>query len=174
MILNCNSCGKQFVVPDNAIGPSGRLVQCSSCGSKWKQFPITTNEKKATIIRPVVKQAISKSISQNKKIVKKKAKKKKRDISLYSPEYLAKKHGIKIGEKKIKESRNLKVSIKPSFGFYNSLLLFLVLIVFISRGLYFSQNFIVELIPDSEFYLNYFFESVRNIFEIWKSLIANY
>ena len=40
MILTCNSCEKKFVVPDNAIGASGRLVQCSSCGNKWKQFPV--------------------------------------------------------------------------------------------------------------------------------------
>ena len=40
MILNCNSCGKKFVVPDKAITASGRLVQCGSCGNKWKQFPI--------------------------------------------------------------------------------------------------------------------------------------
>ena len=46
MILNCNSCGKKFVVPDNAITASGRLVQCGSCGNKWKQFPI--NEVKKT------------------------------------------------------------------------------------------------------------------------------
>ena len=46
MILSCNSCEKKFVVPDNAIGPSGRLVQCSSCGNKWKQFPIKNEVKK--------------------------------------------------------------------------------------------------------------------------------
>ena len=40
MILGCNSCEKKFVVPDNAISATGRLVQCSSCGNKWKQFPI--------------------------------------------------------------------------------------------------------------------------------------
>ena len=44
MILSCNSCEKKFVVPDNAITASGRLVQCSSCGNKWKQFPIKVKE----------------------------------------------------------------------------------------------------------------------------------
>ena len=39
MILTCSSCGKKFVVPDNAITASGRTVQCGSCGNKWKQFP---------------------------------------------------------------------------------------------------------------------------------------
>ena len=40
MILRCNSCEKKFLVPDNAIGAAGRLVQCSSCGNKWTQYPI--------------------------------------------------------------------------------------------------------------------------------------
>ena len=44
MILSCNSCGKKFVVPDQAITPSGRLVQCGSCGNKWKQFPVVRNK----------------------------------------------------------------------------------------------------------------------------------
>ena len=46
MILTCNSCGKKFVVPDNAITSSGRTVQCGSCGNKWKQFPVNENKKK--------------------------------------------------------------------------------------------------------------------------------
>ena len=40
MILECKSCQKKFIVPDNAITNAGRLVQCSSCGNKWTQFPI--------------------------------------------------------------------------------------------------------------------------------------
>ena len=42
MILSCNSCEKKFVVPDQAITPAGRMVQCGSCGNKWKQFPINS------------------------------------------------------------------------------------------------------------------------------------
>ena len=90
---------------------------------------------------------------------------------MYSPEYLAKKHGIKIinvqPEKKIKKQAKVKVS----FGFYNSLIVFIFFVIALSRILYFSQGFIVSNIPASEYYLNYFFESIRNIFEIWKNLI---
>ena len=49
MILNCNSCGKKFVVPDNAITASGRMVQCGSCGNKWKQFPINQIKKNQSL-----------------------------------------------------------------------------------------------------------------------------
>ena len=40
MILECKSCQKKFIVPDNAIPNAGRLVQCSSCGNKWTQYPL--------------------------------------------------------------------------------------------------------------------------------------
>ena len=52
MILTCNSCGKKFVVPDNAITTSGRMVQCGSCGNKWKQFPMGEIKKPQSISRP--------------------------------------------------------------------------------------------------------------------------
>ena len=63
---------------------------------------------------------------------------------------------------------------KVSFGFYNSLLLFIVVIITASRGLYFFQDFIIQAFPFTEFYLNYFFESIRNMFEIFKNLISSY
>ena len=39
MILNV-SRAKKIYCSDNAITNAGRLVQCSSCGNKWTQFPI--------------------------------------------------------------------------------------------------------------------------------------
>ena len=177
MILTCNSCNKKFVVPDSAITASGRMVQCGSCGNKWKQFPMGEVEKTQSITRPkkVISrpQPVQQKIQKPKK-VKKTTPKKTREISLYSPEYLAKKHGINIKDTQTVKEISNKEKSKVSFGFYRSLLVFIVLLIFISRSLYFAQTFIVDVIPGLEFYLNYFFESMRNIFEIWKSLIANY
>ena len=116
-------------------------------------------------------QPVQQKIQKPKKI-KKTAPKKTREISLYSPEYLAKKHGIKIGDVKPEKISNRNKKDKVSFGFYNTLILFIFLIISISRILYFSQDFIVTIFPISEFYLDYFFESIRNIFEIWKNLIS--
>ena len=177
MILTCNSCGKKFVVPDSAITASGRMVQCGSCGNKWRQYPV--GEVKKTQSIPRTKKIVSKPQPIKQKIekpkkVKRTAPKKPREISLYSPEYLAKKHGIKINdaqpEKKISKQEKRKVS----FGFYNSLIVFIFFVIALSRILYFSQGFIISNIPASEYYLNYFFESIRNIFEIWKNLITYY
>ena len=114
----------------------------------------------------------SKKFKNQKK--KKTVSRKPREISLYSPEYLAKKHGIKINDSRPLKEINKKEKVKVSLGFYNSLIIFIVFVIALSRILYFSQGFIVSNIPVSEYYLNYFFESIRNIFEIWKNLIANY
>ena len=174
MILTCNSCDKKFVVPDSAISASGRMVQCGSCGNKWKQYPINKTKKLESISRPqkiVPKSQVIKHKTQKPKKVKN-TPKKSREISLYSPEYLAKKHGIKLEEAKIKKIANKTKDERVSFGFYNSLILFVILIIALSRILYFSQNFIISYFPITEFYLNYFFENIRNVFEIWKNLIT--
>ena len=175
MILTCNSCSKKFVVPDSAITASGRMVQCGSCGNKWKQFPVGEVKKTQSITRPQGVVSRPKTVQQKiqkPKKVKKTAPKKPREISLYSPEYLAKKHGIKINETVTTKTAKKTEKNKVSFGFYNSLIVFIIFIIAISRILYFSQNFLISLFPMSEFYLNYFFESIRNIFEIWKNLIT--
>ena len=170
MIINCNSCDKKFVVPDKAITSSGRVVQCGSCGNKWKQFP--KNEEKITSIKIKKNKKISNiSVTKIPKTKKNKPKK-KREIDLYSPEYLAKKHGINLNEISNKPKPGAKR--KASFGFYSSLIILLVFVIAISRILYFFQDFIIMKLPFTEIYLKYFFESIRNLFEIWKSLISNY
>ena len=176
MILTCNSCDKKFVVPDSAITVSGRMVQCGSCGNKWRQFPVGMVKKTQSI--PSTPKIVSKSKPVQQKIQKSKkvktAPKKTREISLYSPEYLAKKHGIKITDTQPEKKNSKQEKGKVSFGFYNSLIVFIFFIIALSRILYFSQGFIVSSIPASEYYLNYFFESIRNMFEIFKNLISSY
>ena len=175
MILSCNSCDKKFVVPDNAIGANGRLVQCSSCGNKWTQFPVGIAEKKEVISKPAIKQTITKRVTPKKpKSIKRKVPKKTREINLYSPEYLAKKHGIKIKDSEPKASKGSISKDKVSFGFYSALLVFAVFVIFFSRSLYFAQSYIMTLFPITEFYLSYFFENIRNIFEIFRNLITSY
>ena len=170
MIITCNCGEKKFSLPDNSIPVAGRMVQCGFCGIKWKQFP-PQNLKEKTTIDKKTSVAVKKPIT---KIPKPKTKKvqKPREINLYSPEYLQKKHGISLNNVEINKK---KVNYnKVSFGFYNSLLLFIMIIIIISRCLYFFQDFITQNFPFSEFYLNYFFESMRNMFEIFKNLTASY
>ena len=67
MILTCNSCSKKFVVPDNAITAAGRMVQCGSCGNKWKQFPIGKIKKTQSTSRSQKVASRPKQIQQNNK-----------------------------------------------------------------------------------------------------------
>ena len=168
MIINCNSCEKKFVVPDQAITSDGRVVQCGSCGNKWKQYPKKDGE--ITKIEIKKNKKISKISETKLSKPKKKKSKKKREIDLYSPEYLAKKHGINLNETSSKPI----IKNKVSFGFYSSLIILLVFVIAFSRILYFFQDYIFTKLPFTEYYLKYFFESTRNLFEIWKSLISNY
>ena len=168
MILSCNSCDKRFVVPDNAISATGRLVQCSSCGNKWTQFPIgnkTKPKKEISKIQPAPK----KIKSPTKKKIKKKT-----GPDLYSPEYLAKKHGIKIDGKTTVKNKTTKDKTKVSFGFYSFLIVSIVITISILRLLYFAKDIVVEKFPISEIYINYLFESIRNIKEIIQSFLAGY
>ena len=169
MILSCNSCEKKFVVPDKAITISGRLVQCGSCGNKWKQFPEKIDQKKE-LSKPDLN--LDKEKIKNITKIKKLKKNKKKNFNMYSPEYLAKKHGININDSNDTEKNLTKKSV--SFGFYNSLILLIVFFITLSRSLYFFEDMIVKNFPISEFYLNYFFESLKNISEIIKNLISSY
>jgi len=130
MIITCNCGEKKFTPPDNSIPASGRLVQCGFCGLKWKQFPVVEIIKTPSIARPknVVSrpQPVQQKIQKPKK-VKKTTPKKQREISLYSPEYLAKKHGIQINDTQPVKNISKKEKGKVSFGFYNSLILFIFL-----------------------------------------------
>ena len=174
MIINCNSCDKKFVIPDQAITSSGRMVQCGSCGNKWKQYP-KVGEKilplKKEKILPLKKSKSIPKVSVTKiSKPKKKTTKRKREIDLYSPEYLAKKHGINLNTKDDKPITKNKVSL----GFYGSLIIFIIFLIVFSRSIYFFQDFIIQKFPSTKYYLEYFFESIRNLFEIWKSLILIY
>ena len=170
MIITCNCGEKKFSLPDNSIPVAGRMVQCGFCGIKWKQFPPQNLNNETKIDKKIIP-SIKKPAP---KITKSKAKKvkKPREINLYSPEYLQKKHGISLDN--VETNKKQITDKKVSFGFYNSLLLLIVVIISVSRGLYFFQDFITQNLPFTEFYLDYFFESMRNMFEIFKNLISSY
>ena len=171
MILSCNSCEKKFVVPDNAIGVNGRIVQCSSCGNKWKQFP-QNKEVKPKEVNINIK-SINKKPKNEKKISKRKFKK-KIGPSLYSPEYLAKKHGIRINKTLDSKNISIKNKINVNFGFYNSLIVFFIITLTVVRLLYFSQDIIVNRFPFFEVYLEYLFENIINIKMMIQNFLLNY
>ncbi len=171
MILSCNSCEKKFVVPDNAIGANGRLVQCSACGNKWKQFPIG---EKVKIVEKTTKIKSQPKKIQNLTKKTKRRVKRKTGPDLYSPEYLAKKHGIKINSSPIPKSQPINNKSKVNFGFYSFLIISIIVTITILRLVYFAQDTIVEKFPSSKIYIDYLFESIRNIKDIIQDFFIGY
>ena len=48
MILICPACNTRYLVPDSAIGPTGRSVRCASCRHSWFQDGVAPVEKSST------------------------------------------------------------------------------------------------------------------------------
>jgi predicted Zn finger-like uncharacterized protein len=142
MLINCNSCQKKFVVPDSAIKESGRLVQCSACGSQWKQFPV------------------KEKIYEKKEVKVKKKSKKKR--GLYTEEYLKKKHGLVINDfKDSLQNRNFnKNKKKNGLGFYSYILILIIFLFTIFGILNLNKDIIVQNYPATEIYIEYLYETI--------------
>ena len=172
MILECKSCQKKFIVPDNAITKAGRLVQCSSCGNKWTQFPVIEKTAKKPKNLQVKKETIKKAVkiqtkTKEQKIFsatekKKKIVRKKRGPSIYSKEYLEKKHGINIDGNNTRKEKNYshnKVS-KSYFGFYSYLIILLFLVSSVIGILNLTKEIIIFYLPFTEMYIEYLFENL--------------
>tara|TARA_X000001036_G_scaffold293070_1_gene272355 strand:+ start:137 stop:670 length:534 start_codon:yes stop_codon:yes gene_type:complete len=172
MIIECKSCNKKFIIPDSAIGPSGRLVQCSSCGNKWKQTPVVKNSENLILNDKKTQQTqINKKIKKDKNITKFKKRKK---TETYSREYLEKKHGIKIINPSLsvssKKNNKKKTNISSvGLGFYNSLLIFVIFLITFFGVLDLTKDLIVINFPYLESYVNYIFEAV----DIMKTLFLD-
>ena len=165
MLVNCNSCQKNFTVPDSAITEEGRLLQCGSCGNKWIQYPIKNEGKKKEERKKVIPKITSEKIDKSQKEfkIKKKSKKKKREINLYSEEYLEKKHGIVI-----KDSSNKKVREKTSnTSFFNYLICTTIIIIAAFGILNMTKENLILNYPFMESYV----DSLYEILEIFKITI---
>tara|TARA_B100000401_G_C52397181_1_gene527106 strand:- start:9 stop:539 length:531 start_codon:yes stop_codon:yes gene_type:complete len=174
MIIQCTSCEKKFNVPDSAITASGRLVQCSSCGNKWTQYPSKSI--------PAVKSASPSS--PIKKVKPKKKTSKKTGPVPYSKEYMQQKWGTNIQSyaqdkglsKKIKKiSKKEKIKTpkkieKIGFGFFNYIIVIFIFSTFFIGILNFERSRIGRKFPFLEPYIDHFFESL----EIFKVLILDF
>lgn len=165
MIIICKSCNKNFNVPQNAIPKEGRLVQCSSCGNKWVQFP-----------------EVSKKVDTKKSIkpvsVKKTPKKrtvKRSGPTIYSSEYLEKKHGIKIKDtSNTSKTRTAKKEVKTSLGFYSVFLITIIFLTAFLGVLNLNKELVISNLPVTEKYINYLFENINIIWIIFKDIVAIY
>ena len=160
MNIQCNSCQKTFSVPDNAITSKGRLVQCSSCGNKWTQYPVANEKSKKTFLSKPIRSDSDKIIKSNKKKIKRKKK-----VDTFSPEYLQKKYGLKIiNPSSLQVNNNKKKTIqKISFGFYNYLITTVVLLITIFGILNLTKDIIIFHYPVIENQIYYIYETLDNL-----------
>ena len=170
MIIECNSCNKKFNVPDNAIPATGRLVQCSNCGNKWTQYPLKANKSK--ISSPAFAVAPKKTVKKNKT---KKKTKKRIGPTIYSSEYLEKKHGIKINQdinKKIIEKNYNNESY--GLGFYSSIIILIIFLISFFGVLDLTKDIIIFNYPFLESYISYLYETIENIRIIFTDFLSVY
>ena len=168
MKIQCNSCSKTFLVPDNAITNLGRLVQCSSCGNKWTQYPIKLEKidnTRSEISIPIKNTKKTKREVKEVK-VKKIPKKIKKTSNPYSPEYLKKKHGLKIidpSEMKIEtKSKNVKIK-NVGFSFYNYLIIFIVFLLTFFGLLNHTKDIVIGYFPFMDEQIYYLYETINNL-----------
>ena len=178
MIIQCKSCDKKFNVPDSAITAAGRLVQCSSCGNQWTQYPLKTKPKP---IKPV---STSAKVKPKKKVDKRKG------AVPYSKEYMQQKWGTSLKSyavqkglsknpnaltkaktpKKIQKQKSTQVTERPGFGFFNYIITYSVIFIFLVGILKFERGRLGRKFPVLEPYIDHFFESL----EIFKILILDF
>ena len=161
MLVNCNSCQKKFVVPDLAITEKGRLLQCGSCGNKWTQYPIS-QEEQITIKKPINTSNTEKIIKKSSS-TKKTSKSRKRQVDLYSEEYLKKKHGLVIQDAISVESSNSKQKLKTGIGFYGNVIILMIFLISIFGVLDLNKYFVINKFPFLETYINYLYDSLEII-----------
>ena len=165
MIIICKSCNKNFNVPQNAIPKEGRLVQCSSCGNKWVQFPeVSKNADTKRSIKPV-----SLKKTPKKRTVKRSG------PTIYSSEYLEKKHGIKIKDtSNTSKKRTAKKEVKTSLGFYSVFLITIIFLTAFLGVLNLNKEIVILNLPVTEKYINYLFENISIIWIIFKDIVTIY
>ena len=84
------------------------------------------------------------------------------------------KHGIKIDSKPILQNKIGKDNTKTSLGFYSFIIISTVIAISTLRLLYFTQDIIIEKLPITEIYIDYLFETIRNIKDIIQNFFSNY
>ena len=187
MIITCTECNKKFQVPDSAIPPGGRTVQCSSCSHEWKQLPVKKPKDVEKTTATFPKKSSSPKVRQTPK--------KSSGLTPYSKEYMQQKWGTTVQSyatqkglskkstniKRSKKQKPAPIKEKPGFGFFNYIITIFILSVFFIGILNFERGRLTRKFPFLEPYIDHFFESLEILIdhffesvEIFKILILDF
>ena len=183
MIIQCKSCEKKFLVPENAIPKEGMEVQCGVCSNTWFQKPEIKKKAKPKFKSEKIMQEKIETASDGKKYKflgkqwalvlpsGKAGRLAKNEISKELDEKIGRSIDPSMESMSINASGDEK---DQGIGFLASI--FIILIGAISTiGI--LETFKSELIvywPELEFYLEYVYETLQNIRIILRDLFYSY
>jgi len=192
MIIQCKSCQKKFLVSENAIPKEGMEVQCGVCSNTWFQKPEIKKKAKPKFKSEKITQEKIETASQEKIETASDGKKYKflgKQWALALPSgkagRLAKNEISKELDEKIGrsidpsiESMSIATSEKDEknqgIGFLTSIFIILIGVIFTIGVLETFKNELVVYWPELEFYLEYVYETLRNIRTISRDLFYSY
>ena len=184
MIIQCKSCQKKFLVSENAIPKEGMEVQCGVCSNTWFQKPEIKKKAKPKFKSEKITQEKIETASDGKKY---KFLGKQWALVLPSGKAgrLAKNEISKELDEKIErsidpsiESMSIATSEKDEknqgIGFLTSIFIILIGAISTIGVLETFKNELVVYWPKLEFYLEYVYETLRNIRTISRDLFYSY
>ena len=192
MIIQCKSCQKKFLVSENAIPKEGMEVQCGVCSNTWFQKPEIKKKAKPKFKSEKITQEKIETASQEKIETASDGKKYKflgKQWALVLPSgkagRLAKNEISKELDEKIGrsidpsiESMSIATSEKDEknqgIGFLTSIFIILIGVIFTIGVLETFKNELLVYWPELEFYLEYVYETLRNIRTISRDLFYSY
>ena len=138
MIITCEQCHKKFEIESNLIPEKGRLLQCSSCSHKWFYKRDILEETKVVLEQQDIKT-------------------KKKEIN-----------NIKVFDdlapsKKLKRKHSYTPSENKKISFLNIILVFVISIIALIVLLDTFKSPINLMIPNIEFFLESFYETLKDI-----------
>ena len=145
MIIDCPNCKKKFDIKDSLIPTSGRLLQCSSCNFKWFfEKKIQKKESKSSIERIYKKTSIKEIPKETEEIII---------------------EAEKNTNKNINKKKTLKIPL---------LSLLLVILISFTALIIVLDTFKVQInsiFPGSLFFLENFYETLKDFYLLIKDLI---
>ena len=192
MIIQCKSCQKKFLVSANAIPKEGMEVQCGVCSNTWFQKPEIKKKAKPKFKSEKITQEKIETASQEKIETASDGKKYKflgKQWALVLPSgkagRLAKNEISKELDEKIGrsidpsiQSMSIATSEKDEknqgIGFLTSIFIILIGVIFTIGVLETFKNELLVYWPELEFYLEYVYETLRNIRTISRDLFYSY